>query len=195
MRQRVAGDGPRTDQNNDGKEVKRAEVTPVENFPGCPWWLPFCCLRPLVVRPCVWVLVLCLFGPSRCWVLGAGWRSRVPWPLPSWLAAAPVFLVPASVLAFVRKGDVKRHSLVYWQYWSVDIVGVFLRWYILWFTPPPHNFDAFCQSVSTRFQPTGGGRWKNLRLQSTLSGGLRFLLCLSLVSAFASIVWLFQPTL
>ena len=36
MRQRVAGDGPRTDQNNDGKGVKRAEVPPAENFPGCP---------------------------------------------------------------------------------------------------------------------------------------------------------------
>ena len=36
VRQRVAGDGPRTDQNNDGKGVKRAEVPPAENFPGCP---------------------------------------------------------------------------------------------------------------------------------------------------------------
>ena len=78
--------------------------------------------------------------------LGAGWRSRVPWSLPSRLAAAPVFLVPAPGLVFVRKGDVPRtvpvvplpvrapfkYSLVCWLYWSVDIEGVFLRWYISW---------------------------------------------------------------
>ena len=60
----------------------------------------------LVVRLCVWVLVLWLFGLSRCWVLGGG--LGCPWPLPSWLAAAPVFLVLAPVLVFVRKGDVPR---------------------------------------------------------------------------------------
>ena len=36
VRRRVAGDDPRTDHNNDGKGVKRAEVPPAENFPGCP---------------------------------------------------------------------------------------------------------------------------------------------------------------
>ena len=54
-------------------------------------------------------------------------------------------------------------------YWSVDIEGVFLRWYILWFIPFPHSFVDFWQGVSTRFQPTGGGRWKNLHVQSGLS--------------------------
>ena len=168
VRQRVAGDGPRTDQNNDGKGVKRAEVPPAENFPGCPGGLPFCCLRPLV-------------GPSVClglglvlvWsfpVLGAGWRSRVPWPLPSWLDAAPVFLVPAPVLVFVRKGDVPRtdpvvplperapfrYSLVCWQYWSVDIVGVFLRWYVWWVIPPPHIFVDFWQASPRALNPPAG---------------------------------------
>ena len=41
-------------------------------------------------------------------VLGVGCRSPVPWPLPLWLVAAPVFLVPAPVLAFLGKGDVPR---------------------------------------------------------------------------------------
>ena len=36
VRRRIAGDDPRTDQNDDGKGVKRAEVPPAENFPGCP---------------------------------------------------------------------------------------------------------------------------------------------------------------
>ena len=156
VRQRVAVDGPRTDQNNDGKGVKRAEVPPAENFPGCPGG----CFSAVCV---LWssVCVVCL-GPGLVlvWsfpVLGAGWWSRVPWPLPSWLAAAPVLVVPASVLVFARKVDVPRtdpvvplpvwasfrYSLVYWQYWSVDIVGVFLRWYVRWVIPPPHIFVDF----------------------------------------------------
>ena len=73
VRQRVAGDGPRNDQNNDGKGVKRAEVPPAENFPGCPGG----CLSAAV---CVWVLVLWLFVPSRCWVLGAGLGCPGPFP-------------------------------------------------------------------------------------------------------------------
>ena len=111
------------------------------------------------------------------------------------------------MLACVRKGDVPRtdpvvllpsrasfrYSQVCWQYWSVDIEGVFLRWYISWFTPPPHSFDDFWQSVSTRFQPTGGGRWKNLRVQNGLSVEVYVSFYVSLVSAFASIVRLFQP--
>ena len=182
VRRRVAGDDPRTDQNNDGKGVKRAEVPPAKLS-----WLPGGCFS-------VWSSV-CVSGSWSCTcllsvpVLGAGWWSRVPWPLPSWLAAAPVCLVPASVLVFVRKGDVPRtdpvvplpvrasfrYSLVCWQYWSVDIEGVFLRWY---------SFDDFWQSVSTRFQPTGGGRWKNLRVQSGLSVEVYVSFYVSLVSAF-----------
>ena len=68
-----------------------------------PGWLSFC----LVVRLCFWFLVLCLF--------------------------APVFLVPASGLASVRKGDVPRtdpffslpvrgffrYSHVFWRYWEI----------------------------------------------------------------------------
>ena len=102
MRQRVAGDGPRTDQNNDGKGVKRAEVPPAENFPGCPGG----CFSAVCVP---WSSV-CVSGSWSCacllsfLVLGAGWWSRVPWPLPSWLAAAPVLLVLASVLVFREKG-------------------------------------------------------------------------------------------
>ena len=46
----------------------------------------------------------CLFLPGLgCWVLVPG--ALAP---PSPVAAAPVFLVPAPVLAFVRKGDVPR---------------------------------------------------------------------------------------
>ena len=45
-----------------------------------PRWLPFCCLRPLVVGLCVWVLALWLFVPSWCWVLGAGLRCPGPFP-------------------------------------------------------------------------------------------------------------------
>ena len=92
MRRRVAGDDPRTDHNNDGKGVKRAEVPPAENFPGCPG----VCLS-------AWSSV-CVSGSWSCACLvfpGAGRRSLG-------LAAAPVFLVPAPVLAFVRKGDVPR---------------------------------------------------------------------------------------
>ena len=47
-------------------------------------WLPFCCLRPLVVGLCVWVLALWLFVPSRCWVLGAGLGCPGPFPC-GWL--------------------------------------------------------------------------------------------------------------
>ena len=131
-------------------------------------------------------------------VLVVGCRSLVPWPLPLWLVAAPVFLVPAPVLAFVGKGDVPRtvpvvplpvrasfrYSLECWQYWSVDFEGVFLRWYISWFTPLPHSFVDFWQSFSTCFQPTGGGRWKNLHVQSGLSVEVYVSFNFSLVSAF-----------
>ena len=72
MRQRVAGDGPRTDQNNDGKEVKRAEVPPIENFPGCPGGCFSAVCVPWSSVRVSGSLVLCLFGPSRCWVLGGG---------------------------------------------------------------------------------------------------------------------------
>ena len=58
MRQRVAGDDPRTDQNDDGKGVKRAEVPPAK-LSWLPGWLSFCS----VVRLCFWFLVLCLFAP------------------------------------------------------------------------------------------------------------------------------------
>ena len=150
VRQRVAGDGPRTDHNNDGKGVKRAEVPPAENFPGCPGG----CLSAVCV---LGRRSVCL-GPglAAVWsfpVLGAGWRSRVPWPLPSWLAAALAFLVPAPVLVFVRKGDVPRtdpvvplpvrasfrYTQVLWRYF-----GVLLRllcwhyWEVLWHFTPPH---------------------------------------------------------
>ena len=80
VRQRVAGDGPRTDQNNDGKGVKRAEVPPAENIPGCPGG----CFSAVCVP---WSSV-CVSGSWSCAcllsvpVLGAGWWSRVPWPLP-----------------------------------------------------------------------------------------------------------------
>ena len=87
MRQRVAGDGPRTDQNNDGKGVKRDGSTAGGKLSRLPWWLPFCCLRPLVVGLCVWVPVLRLFGPSRCWVPGGG--LGCPGLFALWLAADP----------------------------------------------------------------------------------------------------------
>ena len=55
-------------------------------------------------------------------VLGAGWGSRVR-SLPPWLAAAPVFLVPVSVLAFVRKGDVPRTDPVVSLPVYFDVIG------------------------------------------------------------------------
>ena len=178
MRRRVAGDDPRTDQNNDGKGVKRAEVPPTKLS-----WLPGGCFS-------VWSSV-CVSGSWSCTcllsvpVLGAGWWSRAPWPLPSWLAAAPVFLVPASVLVFARKGDVPRTDPVVplpVRYWSVDIKGVFLRWY---------SFDDFWQSVSARSQPTGGGRTSACRAGSPWRFTFPSMSLSSLL--FASIVRLFQP--
>ena len=63
VRRRVAGDDPRTDQNNDGKEVKRAEVPPAK-LSWLPGWLSFC----LVVRLCVFAL-----RPGvGCWVAVSG---------------------------------------------------------------------------------------------------------------------------
>ena len=56
--------------------------------------------------------------------------------------------------------------------------------YISWFTPLPHSFVDFWQSVSTCFQPTGGGRWKNLHVQSGLSVEVYVSFNFSLVSAF-----------
>ena len=75
VRRRVAGDDPRTDQNNDGKGVKRAEVPPAENFPGCSGG----CLSAWssVYVSWSWSCACLLSVP----VLGAGWWSRVPWPL------------------------------------------------------------------------------------------------------------------
>ena len=67
---RVAGDDPRTDQINDGKGVKRAGVPPAK-LSWLPGWLSFC----LVVRVCVWFLVLCLFALRTgvgCWVVVSG---------------------------------------------------------------------------------------------------------------------------
>ena len=74
MRQRVAGDGPRTDQNNDGKEVKRAEVPPVENFPGCPGGcLSAVCVPWSSVRVSGSWSCACLVLPGvGCWVAVAG---------------------------------------------------------------------------------------------------------------------------
>ena len=183
MRQvRVAGDDPRTDQNND-----RFLVTQVVAFLlSASLGRRSVCLGPGLVAVCSFP------------VLGVGCRSRVPWPLPLWLVAALVFVVPGPVLAFVGKGDVPRTdpfvplpvrasfrcSLICWQYWSVDFEGVFLRWYISWFTPLPHSFVDFWQSVSTCFQPTGGGRWKNLHVQSGLSVEVYVSFNFSLVSAF-----------
>ena len=74
MRQRVAGDGPRTDQNNDGKGVKRAEVPPVENFPGCPGGcLSAVCVPWSSVRVSGSWSCACLVLPGvGCWVAVAG---------------------------------------------------------------------------------------------------------------------------
>ena len=120
--------------------------------------------------------------------LGAGWRSRVPWPLPSWLAAAPVFLVPAPVLAFVRKGDVPRtdpfvslpvrgffrYSHVFWRYWEV-----------LWrFIPPPISFVRISLWVSSRFRPA-----------STWRAGSPWRLCVFLFSSRRSLSFAFVLTL
>ena len=74
VRQRVAGDGPRTDQNNDGKGVKRAEVPPAENFPGCPGG----CLSAVCVpwsSVCVsgsWSCGCLVLPGVGCWVAVSG---------------------------------------------------------------------------------------------------------------------------
>ena len=96
VRRRVAGDDPRTDHNNDGKGGEKSGSSASRKLSWLSRWLSFC----VVVRLCVWVLVLCLFGLSWCWELGVGLGC----PFPLWLAAAPVFLVPAPVLVFREKG-------------------------------------------------------------------------------------------
>ena len=91
VRRRVAGDDPRTDHNNDGKGVKRAEVPPAENFPGCPgvclsaWssvcvsgsWSCACLVFPGAGRwvsvsgavfPCGWLLPLSSWFRLLCWL-------------------------------------------------------------------------------------------------------------------------------
>ena len=114
---------------------------------------PSVCLGPGFVAVCSFL------------VLGVGCRSRVPWPLPSSLAAALVFLVPAPVLVFVRKGDVPRtdpfvplpvrasfrYTQALWRY-----CGVLLRllcwryWEVLWyFTPLPSYLVTRCVSPCT----------------------------------------------
>ena len=66
-------------------------------------WSSFRCVRPLVVLPCVWALVLWLLvlPGGGCWCL-------LPAALASaFVAAAPVFLVSGSYAGFPkRKGDV-----------------------------------------------------------------------------------------
>ena len=75
MRQRVAGDGPRTDQNNDSFLVAQVVAFLLSATLG----RRSVCLGPGLVAVCSFP------------VLGVGCRSRVPWPLPLWLVAAPVF--------------------------------------------------------------------------------------------------------
>ena len=84
MRQRVVGDGPRTDQNIDRQGVKRSEVPPAENFPGCLGG----CLSGVCVpwsSVCVsgsWPCC-CLFLPGAgCWVPVSGALASSLWLLP-----------------------------------------------------------------------------------------------------------------
>ena len=169
--------------------MKRAEVPPAEYFSGCPGG---CLSAVCVLGLGPGLVAVCSFP-----LLGAGWRSRGPWPLPSWLAAA--------LSSWLR--------LLYWLSWeratslesfpsfhcpcstgaSISRVYSYAGTY-RGLLPLPHSFADFWQSVSTRFQPTGGVRWKNLRVQSGLSVEVYVSFYVSLVSAFASIVRLFQPT-
>ena len=112
----------------------------------------------------------------------------MPWPLPSWLAAAPVFLVPAPVLAFVREGDVPRtdpvvplpvrasfrYSLVCWQYWSVDIVGVFLRWYYGGLSPLLISSSIYEKRLHALSNHRRGPVEEPPRAERALRGGSKF---------------------
>ena len=90
-----------------------------------PGWLPLC----PVVCLCFWFLVLCLF--------------------------APVFLVLAPGLAFMRKGDVPRTD----PFVSLPVGGFFRFSLVCWryrevlqrFVPPPISFVSMCLlALSTR---------------------------------------------
>ena len=141
-----------------GKGVEKTGSTAGGKLSWLPGLLSFC----LVVGLCVWVLVLRLFGPSLCWVLGGG--LGCPGPLPSWLAAAPVFLVPAAVLAFVRKGDVPRtdpvvplpvrasfrYTQVSWRYCGGTVtIALFalLGGIVVFYSPPLISRHRLCLTL------------------------------------------------
>ena len=124
VRQRVAGDGPRTDQNNDGKGssvcVSGSWSCGCLVLPGVGCWVAVsgALASSLVVGCCP-----CLPSSGFC----AGFRekgrrpknrSRHPF------ARAGLFQVFPGMLAVLER----RYR------------GLFLRWYIWWVIPPPHIF-------------------------------------------------------
>ena len=177
VRRRVAGDDPRTNHNNDGKGVKRVEVAPAENFPGCPGG----CLS-------AWSSV-CVSGSWSCACLvfpGGALGLGLGCPLPLWLAASPVFLVSGSCAGCREKGRRPKNrsrrsfaragpfqvSPACWQYWSV-----ISRAYSY-----AGTYRGFFPSSQLLF--FGGDRWKNLHFQSGLSVEVHVSFNVSLVSAF-----------
>ena len=177
VRQRVAGDGPRTDQN---KGVKSAEVPPAENFPGCPGG----CLSA-VCAP--WSSV-CVSGSWSCGCLvlpGVGCRVPVSGALASSLVLGCCPCLPGSgfCAGFREKGrrpkNRSRRSFAragLFQVFPGMLVVLERRYrgriltlvHIVGYSPFSHLRRSM-KSVSTRSQTTRSGRWKSLHVQSGLS--------------------------
>ena len=163
MRRRVAGDDPRTDQNNDGKGVNRAEVPPAKLS-----WMPGGCLS--VGRPSVCLVpgIVLVCSPSRCWVLGGGLGcpGLFPrgWllPLSSWFRFLCWPVVSLPVRGFFR------YSHVFWRCWEV-----------LWrFAPLPICFVRISLWVSSRRDEQGLG-CKSRNFPAALTLGAYLPLCRS----------------
>ena len=200
MRQRVAGDGPRTDQNNDRQGVKSlSEVPPAENFPGCPGG----CLSAVCVP---WSSVCvsgswpcgCLFLPGvGCWVPVSGALA------PSLVVGCcPCLPGSGSCTGFREKGrrpkNRSRRSIARAGLFQVfpGMLAVLERRYrgriltlvhIVVYSPPSQlrRFLTKCLHVLSTHRR--GPVEEPPRAERALRGGLRFLQCLSSL-LFASIV-------
>ena len=134
----------------------------------------------LVVRLCVWFLVLCLFALRPgvgCWVPVSG-------ALASSLVVGCCRCLPGSgfCAGFREKGrrpknQSRRSSHAgLFQVFSATLPVLERRYrgpiqtlvHMVGYSPSSY-LRRFLKSVSTRSQPTGGGRWKSLHMQSGLS--------------------------